>query len=88
MQGGAGAELNRAGHVAIYIGNGQIIHAANEQTGTIISNLSAYGGVMGAMHMSWGGGGVPGYSGGTHSNPGYSSATTQSIKQFYASYGR
>lgn len=87
-QGGAGAELNRAGHVAIYIGNGQIIHAANEQTGTIISNLSAYGGVMGAMHMSWGGGGVPGYSGGTHSNPGYSSATTQSIKQFYASYGR
>ena len=52
---GAGANLNRAGHVAIYIGNGQIVHAANESQGTIISNLSDYyaSRFIGAAHMSW-----------------------------------
>jgi hypothetical protein len=55
-QGGAGAELNRAGHVAVYIGNGQILHAANQQAGTIVSQLSAYGNVLGGMKQSFSGG--------------------------------
>jgi cell wall-associated NlpC family hydrolase len=56
-QGGAGAELNQAGHVGIYIGNGKMLHAANPQQGTIVSDLSAYGGVLGYMHQSFSGGG-------------------------------
>ena len=30
------------GHVAIYLGNGEIIHALNEDLGTIIQNVDAY----------------------------------------------
>lgn len=59
-QGGAGANLNAAGHVGMYIGNGKMIHAANAQQGTIISDLAAYGQsgmqILGAMHQSWSGG--------------------------------
>lgn len=55
-QGGAGGNMNLAGHVAMYAGNGQIIHAANPSQGTIISPLSGYSNILGAMHMSWSGG--------------------------------
>ena len=62
-QGGAGANLNRAGHVGMYIGNGQVINALNPSAGTVISNLSDIGTFLGAQHMSWSsgvsGGGVP-----------------------------
>ena len=63
---GAGAELNRAGHVAVYIGNGQILHAANPSQGTIVSDLNSYlqtYGFLGAMHQSFSGG-VGGFTGG------------------------
>lgn len=33
-----GTYTNGVGHVAIYIGNGQIVHAASEQSGTCVSN--------------------------------------------------
>lgn len=62
-QRGAGANLNPAGHVAMYIGtdgNGvpQMVHAANPESGTIISPLSGYytSRFIGGMHMSWSGG--------------------------------
>lgn len=60
-QGGAGGDLNAAGHVAMYAGNGKIVHAANENEGTIISDLSRYSNILGAMHMSWSGGAGAGY---------------------------
>lgn len=53
---GGGANLNRAGHVSMYIGNGQMIHAANPNAGTIISNVSDYMNMyptLGARHMGW-----------------------------------
>lgn len=55
---GGGAELNRAGHVAIYLGNGQIIEAANPSDGTIIADFQGYYSqrFIGAEHMSWSGG--------------------------------
>jgi cell wall-associated NlpC family hydrolase len=70
-QGGAGAELNRAGHVAIYIGNGQILHAANQQAGTIISPISGYQNIIGAAHQSFSGGFGGGFGGGSQSNNPY-----------------
>lgn len=73
-QGGAGSELNGAGHVAMYIGNGKMIHAANPSQGTIISDFASYAPsngyqYLGAMHMSFSGGaaGVPGMTGQTQS---------------------
>ncbi len=46
---GGGSDLNRAGHVAMYIGNGQVIQAANPDVGTIITPLDQMSGTfMGA----------------------------------------
>lgn len=59
-QGGAGAELNRAGHVGVYLGNDQFIHAANANQGTIVSQFSTYGGgqFIGGMRSAFSGGGA------------------------------
>lgn len=76
LRGGAGANLNGASHVGMYIGNGQMIHAANEQVGTIVSDISDpyYANIfLGAMHMSFSGGGG-GYQGGGGGGGGGSSA--------------
>lgn len=60
---GGGAELNRAGHVGIFMGMGadgqmKMIHAANPGRGTIISNFSEYSSMfIGGMHAAWSGGG-------------------------------
>jgi cell wall-associated NlpC family hydrolase len=67
-QGGAGGEMNAAGHVGIYAGNGKMVHAANPSVGTIISDLAAYNGggsgtVLGAMHSSYSGGSGAGFAG-------------------------
>jgi cell wall-associated NlpC family hydrolase len=51
--GGAGAELNRSGHVGIYAGNGQLINALNPDAGTVIEPLTDFDNVLGAMHGSW-----------------------------------
>lgn len=61
---GASYRGNAASHVVMYIGNGKVVHAANPQAGTIISDFASYQGMyptMGAVHMPWSGGG--GYSG-------------------------
>lgn len=54
---GGGADLNRAGHVAMYIGNGKIVQALNPDAGTVISDLSDYytSRFIGAEHRSWSG---------------------------------
>ncbi len=57
---GGGAELNRAGHVGMYIGDGKFIQAANAGAGTIVSNLADYNAIypfLGGRKMSWSGGG-------------------------------
>jgi hypothetical protein len=71
--GGGGSELNRAGHVAIYLGNGKIIQAANPDQGTIVSDISGYmngtyGTFLGGEHMSWSGG-IAGVGGAYASTP-------------------
>jgi cell wall-associated NlpC family hydrolase len=50
---GAGADLNPAGHVGIYLGNDQIISAMNPSMGTVLSSFSGFSSpFIGAMHMS------------------------------------
>ena len=87
---GGGAELNSAGHVAIYLGNGQIIQAANPSEGTVISDFSGYYAqtYIGAMHMSWSGGtpGGIGSSIGGALTSGASGATSSAWTP-YASWG-
>ncbi len=51
--GGAGGDINPAGHVGIYAGNGQLINATNATQGTVIQPISDYGNILGAMHGSW-----------------------------------
>lgn len=61
FRGGAGSHLNNASHVAVYAGNGKIIHATNPSQGTVISDLNSYLSTytfLGAMHMPWSGGGT------------------------------
>lgn len=81
---GGGAELNRAGHVAMYIGGGQIIHAANPESGTIISPLSDYytSRFIGAEHMSWSGGSAGGYTGAPQA------ATGSSFGQYLGNFAK
>lgn len=90
-QGGAGANLNRAGHVGMYAGNGMMVHASSPGVGTILSPLANYnqGGyrILGAMHMSWSGGtgGSTGLSGGA---PGFSVPSTYFGQRLQERLGR
>lgn len=81
---GGGAELNNAGHVAMYIGNGQIIHAANPTEGTIISNLSGYymDRYIGAMHSSYSGGYGGSFGGQQSGSQGQYGSFAQQIRSF------
>lgn len=77
---GASYRGNAASHVVMYIGNGKVVHAANPSAGTIISDLSAYQGMyptLGAMHMSWSGGGQYTGAGGTGQPSGYPQPPSQ-----------
>jgi cell wall-associated NlpC family hydrolase len=70
-RGGGGSYLNGASHVGMYIGGGKMVHAANPNAGTIISDFAAYQNMyqyLGAATMPWSGGGS--YSGGTPSTGG------------------
>jgi len=82
--GGAGGDMNAAGHVGMYIGNGKMIHAANPEQGTIISDLAAYGGILGAMHQTGSGGGyAPGINGAMAASTGRGSSLRDSLMAFY-----
>jgi hypothetical protein len=52
----------------VYIGNGNILHAANQQQGTIISPLSGYKNILGAAHQTFSGGFGGGFGSGSN-NP-------------------
>lgn len=68
---GAGADLNNAGHVGVYIGNGQMLHASNPTDGTVVSDLNAYMqmyGFLGGARTSFSGGGG-GFGGGSSYDP-------------------
>jgi cell wall-associated NlpC family hydrolase len=58
---GGGAELNRAGHVGVALGDGKMISALNPGADTVISNIQGIGVFLGGMKMGWSGpGGNPG----------------------------
>jgi cell wall-associated NlpC family hydrolase len=77
VRDGGGAELNNASHVAMYIGDGQIVHSANPSVGTIVSSLSDYMtnyAYLGAMRMSWSGGSAGSYTGPNGANTRFASS--------------
>lgn len=67
---GAGANLNRAGHVGIAMGNGNMINAVNPAQGTKITSVAGIGTFLGGMKMSWSG---PGGGGGGFGSSSYES---------------
>ena len=82
---GGGAYLNGASHVGMYIGNGKMVHAANGNDGTIISDFANYGGYpfLGAAHMPWSGGGAyTGAGGGTGGSPQYTAQQPAPMSQW------